>query len=86
MYANTAKEIPKGCKTNNKIMQKKIHKSSRPSTEIIPEDSASPEEVCRHKKNILVFCGVLLKRFYSVLHHVRSSLLLLAIDTEKNRH
>ena len=46
MYANTAKEIPKGGKTNNKIMKKKILKSSRPSTEIIPEDSASPEEVC----------------------------------------
>nr|XP_022310805.1 uncharacterized protein LOC111116099 isoform X2 [Crassostrea virginica] len=44
MYANTAKEIPKGCKTNNKIMKKKINKSSRPSTEIIPEESASPEE------------------------------------------
>ena len=44
MYANTAKEIPKGGKTNNKIMKKKKLKSSRPSTEIIPEDS--PEEVC----------------------------------------
>nr|XP_022310800.1 uncharacterized protein LOC111116098 isoform X3 [Crassostrea virginica] len=44
MYANTAKEIPKGGKTNNKIMKKKKLKSSRPSTEIIPEDSASPEE------------------------------------------
>ena len=47
MYANTAKEIPKGGKTNNKIMKKKIRKTSGPPKEVIPEDSASPEGVCQ---------------------------------------
>ncbi|XP_078327357.1 uncharacterized protein LOC111116097 isoform X2 [Crassostrea virginica] len=44
MYANTAKEIPKGGKTNKKMMNKKIRKTSRPPKEVLPEDSASPEE------------------------------------------
>nr|XP_022305369.1 uncharacterized protein LOC111112254 [Crassostrea virginica] len=44
MYANTAKEIPKGGKTNKKMMNKKIRKTSGPPKEVIPEDSASPEE------------------------------------------
>ena len=47
MYANTTKKIPKGGKTNKKMMNKKIRKTSRPPKEVIPEDSASPEEVCQ---------------------------------------
>ena len=45
MYANTAKEIPKGGKTKKR--NKKIRKTSTPPKEVIPEDFASPEEVCQ---------------------------------------